>query len=158
MPIFKIIKGWCPGLESTNLVSKHGCSVLFALTMYPKDELKNTDCHNVMSICHPLIFTFNIQTVKYEFNFNILPGVSVNQVVSSSGDGIFVSFLMFFTGEVNSMVSMPIVFVEQCKTPVRTNSFSLISISNNLLNSFYGLLCGHEVSLLPRPLHTCNAL
>ena len=97
---YKIIEGWCPG-------------VLFTSTMYYKDELKIADCHNVVSIRHPLIFTFSIQTVKNEFDFDIFSGVSVNQVIPPTGDNIFVSFLMFLTGEANSMVSMPIVFVEQ---------------------------------------------
>ena len=86
---YKIIEGWCQGSESTNPASKHGCSVVFALTMYPKDELKNADCYNVMSICHPLIFTFSIQTVKYEFDFDILPGVSVNQVIPPEITSVF---------------------------------------------------------------------
>ena len=144
---YKFIYGWCLGLNSSNLASKHKCHVFFILTRYSRDELKNADCYDVMSICCPLIFTFSIQTVKYEFDFNFLPGVIVNEVVSPSGDNILVLFLVFLTGKVNSMVLMPIVFVKQCKTPVRTNFFSLIPISNNSLNSFKDSLCGHEASL-----------
>ena len=101
---------------------------------------------------------FSIQTVKYEFDFNFFPGVIVNGVVPPSGDNIFVSVLMFLTCEVNSMVLMPIVFVKQCKTPVRTNFFSSIPISNNLPNLFKDLLCGHKESLKQTPSHTYNAL
>ena len=139
----KFIKGWCPGLDSTNLASKHRHHVF----LYPRDEFKNADCHDVVSICCPLIFTFSIQTVKYEFDFKFLPGVIVNEVIPPSRDNIFVLFLMFLTGKANSMVLMPIVFVKQCKTPVRTNFFGLISISNNLPNSFKYLLRGCKASL-----------
>ena len=144
---YKFIEGWCPGPDSTNLALKHRHHVFLTLTRYPRDELENADCHDVLGICCPLIFTFRIQTVKCEFYFDFLPGVIVNQVISPSGDNIFFSFLMFLHGKMNSMVSMPIVFVKQCKTPVRTNFFSSISISNNLPNSFKDLLHGHEVSL-----------
>ena len=143
----KFIEGWCLGSDSTNLTSKHRCHVFFTLTRCPRDELKNADHHDVMSICCPLIFTFSIQTVKYEFDFDFLPGVIVNKVIPPSRDNIFVSFSTFLTGEANSMVLMPIVFVEQCKIPVRINFFSLISISNNLPNLFKDSLHGHKVSL-----------
>ena len=128
---YKFIKGWCSGLNSSYPVSKHRCHVFFTSTRYSRDELKNTDCHDVMSFSCPLILTFSIQTVKYEFDFNFLPCVTVNEVVSPSGDNVIL-FSTFLTGEVNSMVLMPIVFVEQCKTTVRTNFFSSIPISNNL--------------------------
>ena len=131
----KFIKGWYPGSNSTNLASIHR----------HHDELKNADCHDVMSICCPLILTFS--TVKYEFDFDFLPGVIVNEVVPPSGDNIFVSFRTFLTGKANSMVLMSIIFVEQCKTPVKTNFFSLIPISNNLTISFKGSLHGNEASL-----------
>ena len=142
----KFIKGWCLGSNSTNPVLKHRHCVLFTSTRYPRNKLENADHHDVMSICCPLVFTLSIQTVKYEFDFDFLPGVIVNKVVPPSGDNIFILFSMFLIGKVNSMVLMPILFVEQCKTPVRTNFFSLIPISNSLLNSFKDSLCGHEAS------------
>ena len=141
---YKFIKGWCLGLNSSYLVSKHRHHVFFASTRYSRNELKDTDRHDVVSFSCPLILTFSIPTVKYEFDFDVLPCVTV---IPPSGDNIIILFLMFLTGKANSMVSMPIVFVEQCKTPVRTNFFSSIPISNNLPDLFKGLLRGHEASL-----------
>ena len=131
----KFIKGWCPGLNSSNLVLKHRHHVFFASTRYSRDKLENADHHDVMSFSCPLVLTFSIQTVKYEFDFNFLPSVTVNEVDPPSRDNNVILFLMFLTGKANSMVSMPIVFVQQCKTPVRTNFFSSIPISNNLPDS-----------------------
>ena len=144
---YKFIKGWCPGSNSSNPVLKHRHHIFFASTMYSRDELENDDCHDVVSFSCPLIFTFSMQTVKYEFDFNFLPCVTVNEVIPPSGDNIIISFSTSLTGKANSMVLMPTVFVEQCKTPVKTNFFSLIPISNNLPDSFKGSLHGHEVSL-----------
>ena len=120
----ELIKGWCSSLKPTNSVSEHSCNVLITSTRYPRNKAKNTHDHDVVGICSSLIFTLNIQAIKYEFNFNLLPGVVVDQVVSPSRDNICISSLKFFTSKANSMVSMPIVFVEKCKTPVRTIFFS----------------------------------
>ena len=95
----KFIEGLYPGSNSSNLVLKQRCHVFFTSTRYSRDELENADHHDVMSICCPLIFIFSIQTVKYELNFNILPGVIVNEVIPPSRDNIFVLFSMFLTGK-----------------------------------------------------------
>ena len=58
--LYKIIEGWCLASDSTNMALKHGRSVLFALTRYPRDELKNADRHDVVGIWSPLVFTFSI--------------------------------------------------------------------------------------------------
>ena len=104
---YKFIEDWCPGSDSIDPASKHRHHVFFTLTRYPRDKLNNADCHDVVSICCPLIFAIIIQTVKYEFDFDFLPGVIVNEVIPPSRDNIFVAFLMFLTGKANSMVLMP---------------------------------------------------
>ena len=123
---YELIKGWCSSLKPTNSVSEHRCSGLIALTRYPRNKLKNTRGHDVVGIHSSLNFTLSIQAIKYEFDFDLLLGVVVNQVISPSRDNICILSPKFFTSKVNSMISMPIVFVEKCKTPVRTSSFSLI--------------------------------
>ena len=85
---------------------------------------ENTCSHDVMSFCYPLVLAFGIHAIKYEFNFDLLPAVAVNQVIPPSGDNIGISSLKFFTSKMKSVVSMPIVFVDKGQTPIRTISFS----------------------------------
>ena len=64
--------------------------------------------------------------VVYEFDFDLLSDVAVNQVIPPSGDSIGISSLKFFTNKTTSVVLMPIVFVDKGQTPKRTISFSSI--------------------------------
>ena len=87
---------------------------------------KNTHGHDVVSFCCPLVFAFSIQAIQYEFDFDLLSGVAVNQVVPPSRDSIGISSLEFFMSKMKSVVLMPIILVDKGQTPIRTISFSSI--------------------------------
>ena len=76
--------------------------------------------------CCSLVLAFSIQEIEYEFDFDLFPGVVVNEVIASSGDNIGILSLNFLTSKRKSVVLMPIVFVNKGQTPIRTISFSLI--------------------------------
>ena len=79
-----------------------------------------------MSFCYPLVLAFSIHAIKYEFDFDLLPGVAVNQIIPLSGDNIGILSLEFFTSKMKSVDSMHIVFVDKGQTPIRTILFSLM--------------------------------
>ena len=122
----KLIESCCLSSNPANSASKYTGGVHVTSTWYLGDELKNTPGHDVVSFCCPLVLAFSIQAIEYEFNFDLLSGAAVDQVIPPSGDNIGISSLEFFTSKTKSVVSMPIVFVNKGQTPVRTISFSLI--------------------------------
>ena len=150
---YEIIKSRCPASESPNLTLKYRCSLLIALTRYPRDKLKNADGNDAMGFWNSLAFTLSIQAIEDKFHFDLLPNIGLKQVIPPSRDNIFILVLKFLVGEANLMVSMPIIFVKQCKTPVITNSFSSISNLNKLPNSFKDPLSGHKVNQVLKSLY-----
>ena len=74
-----------------------------------------------MSFCCPLVLAFHIQAVEYEFDFNLLSSVTVNQVLPPFRDNISILSIEFFTSKMKSVVLMPIVFVNKGQTPLKGN-------------------------------------
>ena len=109
-----------------SLLLNMGVVLHVTLTWYLGNELENTHGHDVVSSCCPLVLAFGIQAIEYEFDFDLLSGVAVNQIVPLSRDNISILSLEFFTSKMKSLVLMPIVFVDKGQTPIRTISFSLI--------------------------------
>ena len=119
-------------MESTILlqpVSKIKSGVFNAPTSNLPYELKNTVGKDVMSIRGPLDLAFSKEAVKDVLNLNLLPGVQVHKVQSPPSSGIEVSLSQFFMSKSNAISLVPILFVEQGKTPVTIIDFSSLPIA-----------------------------
>ena len=84
----KLIESCCLRLNLAEPASKHRGGVHVTLTWHIGDELENTHHHDVMSFYCPLVLAFSIQAINYEFDFDLLSGVAVDQVIPPSGDNI----------------------------------------------------------------------
>ena len=73
-----------------------------------------------------LVPAFSIQAIKYEFDFDLFPGVVIDEVVLPYRDNIIILSLKLFTSKVKSVVSISIVSVNKSQTPLRTILFSSI--------------------------------
>ena len=101
-------------------------------------ELENTVGKDVVSIRSLLDPTFSIKTVKDILNLDLLSGVQVDKVRSPSSSGIRVSLFQFFMSESNVISPVPIVFIEQGKTPVIIIDFSSLPIATEITLSLKG--------------------
>ena len=82
-----------------------------------------------MSIKNPLNLAFSIETVEDVLNLNLLPGVQVHKIQLPPSSGIGVSLSQFFMSKSNAISPVPIIFVEQGKTPVTIIDFSLLPVA-----------------------------
>ena len=73
-----------------------------------------------MSVSRPLVPTLSKQAVEYEFDFNLFSSVVVNQIFPPSNENICIPFPEFLSSEMNSVVLMPIVFINKGQAPIRT--------------------------------------
>ena len=82
-----------------------------------------------MSIRGLLDLAFCIDAVEDVLNLDLLPGVQVHKVQSPPSSGIRVSLFQFFMSKSNVISLVPIVFIEQGKTPVTIIDFSSLPIA-----------------------------
>ena len=82
-----------------------------------------------MSIRGPLDLAFSIEAVEDVLNLNLLPGVQVHKVQLPPSSGIGVSLSQFFMSKPNAISLVPIVFIEQGKTPGTIINFSSLPIA-----------------------------
>ena len=91
-----------------------------------------------MSTRGPLDLAFSIETVEDVLNLDLLPGVQVHKVQSPPSSGIRVSLSQFFMSKLNVIPPVPIVLIEQGKTPVTIIDFSSLSIAAEISLSSEG--------------------
>ena len=139
---YEIIETGSPASESTilpQLVSKNKSGVVSAPTSNLPYELKNTVGKDVMSIRGPLDLAFSIEAVEDVLNLNLLPGVRSTR--SSHLPALVSEFLFqLFMSKSNVIFLVPIVFIEQGKTPVHVTiiDFSLLPIAAEIDLSLEG--------------------
>ena len=101
-------------------------------------ELENTVGKDVMSMRGPLDLAFSIEAVEDVLNFDLIPGVQVHKVQLPPSSGIGVSLFQFFMSKSNAISPVPIVFIEQGKTPVTIIDFSSLPIAAEINLSLEG--------------------
>ena len=109
--------------------------------------LENTVGRDVMSIRGLLDLGLSIEAVEDVLNLDLLPGVQVHKVQSPPSSGIGVSLSQFFMSKSNVISLVPIIFVEQGKTPVTIIDFSSLPIASEIDLRKEIPLCGHRVNL-----------
>ena len=78
-----------------------------------------------MSVSRPVVPTLGKQAVKYEFDFDLFLSVEVNQIFPPSSDNICIPFPEFISSKTKSVVSMPIVLVNEGQAPIITILFDV---------------------------------
>ena len=117
----KVIEAGLLTRETTKqlqLLSIHLSGVQITAIAYLSNKLQNTVGQHILDIWQALHFQLGIEAFKNILNFDLLSGVSINEIETVPHSSISILMLEFSMSKTDPVVLMTIIFVQQGNAPV----------------------------------------